>query len=92
MTMAGEPAAGGRLLIVANRLPVTARVQGARVSLVDAAGGLASGLRPWHERSGGLWIGWPGDLSRFSDAERAAVDSELRARGMAAIHLSRDHV
>jgi trehalose 6-phosphate synthase/phosphatase len=92
MPIAGEPAAGGRLLIVTNRLPVTARVQGARVTLVDAAEGLATSLRPWHERSGGLWIGWPGDLSRFSEAERAAVDAELRARGMATIHLSRDHV
>jgi hypothetical protein len=27
---------------------------------------LANGLRPYHEHCGGLRIGWPGDLFRFS--------------------------
>jgi trehalose 6-phosphate synthase/phosphatase len=45
-----------RLLIVSNRLPVTARVADGRLCVSDAGGGLATGLRPYHENSGGLWI------------------------------------
>ena len=59
-----------RLLIVSNRLPVAARVHRGRVALAPASGGLATGLGPYHEWTNGLWIGWPGDVSRFSAAER----------------------
>jgi trehalose 6-phosphate synthase/phosphatase len=51
-----------RLLIVSNRLPVTVRVTDGRASVRRSVGGLATGLQGPHERSGGLWIGWPGEL------------------------------
>ena len=81
-----------RLLVVSNRLPVTARLSGGSVELVPSSGGLATGLKPWHERSGGLWIGWPGDLSRFSDAQRAETDRRLADSNIVPVPLSRDHV
>ena len=59
-----------RLLIVSNRLPVATRICRDRVELAPTTGGLATGLVPWHERSGGLWIGWPGDQSRCTRAQR----------------------
>src|ERR671910_3618206 len=92
MAIASGAASEGRLLIAANRLPVTASIRDGGVELVDAPGGLATGLRPWHEKSSGLWIGWPGDLSHATDAERLEADSVLRARGLVPLHLSRDHV
>jgi trehalose 6-phosphate synthase/phosphatase len=81
-----------RLLIVSNRLPVTATVADGTVSLAPAGGGLATGLRPYHESSGGLWIGWPGDLSGANAAERRAFDRELAERGIVPVALSRDHI
>ncbi|ABF90730.1 alpha,alpha-trehalose-phosphate synthase/trehalose-phosphatase [Myxococcus xanthus DK 1622] len=66
-----------RLLLVSNRLPVTVKVEKDTVSVVRSAGGLATGLRRPHERSGGLWIGWPGDVSRLSESQRARVDAQL---------------
>lgn len=81
-----------RLLIVSNRLPVVARVTGEAVSLTDASGGLATGLRPYHDASGGLWLGWPGDLSRLTAGQRTAVDRQLRDRAIVPVHLSREHV
>ena len=81
-----------RLLIVSNRLPITARAEGDDIKLIPAGGGLANGLRPWHERSGGLWIGWPGDVSQLTEAQRAAVDQQLRGRGIVPVHLSSQHV
>jgi trehalose 6-phosphate synthase/phosphatase len=81
-----------RLLIVSNRLPVTARVANGSVHLAPASGGLATTLKPWHESSRGVWIGWPGDVSRFTDDQRADLDSRLAESGIVPVHLSRDHV
>jgi trehalose 6-phosphate synthase/phosphatase len=82
----------GRLLIVSNRLPIAARLVEGDVRLTPASGGLATGLRPWHESSGGLWIGWPGDVSRFSPAQRTALDDQLRRRGIVPVDLSREQI
>ena len=78
----------GRLLIVSNRLPVTAQRTGEKVSLGPGSGGLASGLRHWHERSAGLWIGWPGDVSQFTSDQRGELDRQLHQRGIVPVHLS----
>jgi trehalose 6-phosphate synthase/phosphatase len=82
----------GRLLIVSNRLPITARLTGGRLVLTPASGGLATGMRPFHESSHGLWIGWPGDVSRFSDDDRAALDAALEQRGIVPVHLSTEQI
>ncbi len=81
-----------RLLIVSNRLPVTAQAVEEGIRLTSASGGLATGLRPWHERSGGVWIGWPGDVSKFSAGQRQLLDRRLQERGIAPVHLTRDQV
>jgi trehalose 6-phosphate synthase/phosphatase len=77
-----------RLLVVANRLPVTARLDDGNVRLSRASGGLATGLRSWHEGSSSTWIGWPGDVTRFTPAQRTTLDAELRAADLVPVHLS----
>ena len=67
----------GRLLIVSNRLPVTVRVADGRATVRRSVGGLATGLRTPHERSGGLWIGWPGTTEAMPQAVRADVEKQL---------------
>ena len=71
-----------RLLVVSNRLPVSARLAAEGIRIVPSAGGLATGLRPWHERSNGVWFGWPGDVSSATPGMRDELDRaspELRA-------------
>jgi trehalose 6-phosphate synthase/phosphatase len=83
----------GRLLIVSNRLPVGAQLDGTgAVGLTASSGGLATGMRPWHERSGGLWIGWPGDISRLSPEQQADFEGLLAERAIVPVPLSQDHV
>ena len=88
------PQSDGRLLIVSNRLPVAARVTGGRVRLAASSGGLAVGLRPFHAEGarGGLWIGWPGDVARWTAEQRSELDLRLRERAIVPVHLSREHV
>jgi trehalose 6-phosphate synthase/phosphatase len=57
-------------------------------AVVPSAGGLATGLRAPHERSGGLWFGWPGDVRRFKPEQRADLDAQLRAMRLVPIHLT----
>jgi trehalose 6-phosphate synthase/phosphatase len=66
-----------RLLIVSNRLPFTVHTERGDVSVVPSTGGLATAMRGPHERYGGLWIGWPGDISRLSAEQRSVVDRKL---------------
>lgn len=58
-----------RLLIVSNRLPITMRRRESGLHVERSSGGLATGLRAPHERSGGYWIGWPGDLDALDNAD-----------------------
>jgi trehalose 6-phosphate synthase/phosphatase len=81
-----------RILIAANRLPVSAALNGTAVALRPSEGGLATGLGPWHERSQGVWVGWPGDTSRFTRAQRAELDRQLRERRIEPIYLSREQI
>jgi len=81
-----------RLLIVSNRLPVTVKLEGNRVSAAPSSGGLATGLRGPHERSGGLWIGWPGDVTRLSPEQRAELEASLAAQRTVPIYLTTGEV
>ena len=62
-----------RLIIVSNRLPVTVRAEHGEPVVHLSVGGLATGLRAPHERSNGLWIGWPGDLCGLDPVGREKV-------------------
>ncbi|WP_375756674.1 bifunctional alpha,alpha-trehalose-phosphate synthase (UDP-forming)/trehalose-phosphatase [Corallococcus exercitus] len=81
-----------RLLLVSNRLPVTVKAEKDAVSVVRSAGGLATGLSRPHERSGGLWIGWPGDVSRLTDAQRSQVEKQLSDLRCVPLYLSASEV
>ena len=78
-----------RLLIVSNRLPVTITVRGGRAIVRPSAGGLATGLRGPHERSGGSWIGWPGDLSELPPDVAAETQAQLAALNYVPVTLTR---
>jgi trehalose 6-phosphate synthase/phosphatase len=81
-----------RLLLVSNRLPVTVRVDRGQVRVDPSDGGLASGLRGIHTSADTLWIGWPGDASRFSDAQRAELTRDFDERRLRAVPLSPNEV
>ncbi len=85
-------ATGGRLLLVSNRLPVTAVVDTTGVHVERSSGGLATGMRGPHERMESLWIGWPGDLPKMRAKRRAELDAHLKELRCVPIHLSKTEV
>jgi trehalose 6-phosphate synthase/phosphatase len=88
-----------RLVIVSNRLPITVRVEHGEPVVHRSVGGLTTGLAAPHERSHGLWVGWPGDLTALDAssrdlvlrrlAELRAVPLELDARE---VHVFYEHI
>ena len=56
------------LVVVSNRLPVTLERKRQGLERRRSSGGLVSALSPMLEKSGGLWIGWPGLQLREGEA------------------------
>jgi trehalose 6-phosphate synthase/phosphatase len=82
-----------RLVIVSNRLPVTVKMERGDLRVTPSAGGLATGLKGPHERSSGLWIGWPGDPgAKLEPAQRDALDRRLAELRTVPVHLTQAEV
>jgi len=82
----------GRLLIVSNRLPVTVRIEDGRLDVQRSPGGLATGLKGPHEKSGGLWIGWSGLPEEDAGPHAEALQAALAALQLRGVSLNRDEV
>jgi len=81
-----------RLLIVSNRLPVTVKPANGGVSIERSTGGLATGMQGPHDRLGGLWIGWPGDLELLSPPARNEAERRLAETGLVPLPLTAEEV
>jgi len=77
-----------RLMIISNRLPVTVKLERGDVAITSSVGGLATGLRGPHEQSDSLWLGWPGDISRFDPSQRSHIERSLSDRRMVPVGLT----
>jgi trehalose 6-phosphate synthase/phosphatase len=79
-----------RLIIVSNRLPVSAEKASNGVHYQPSVGGLATSLRTLHNEVDMLWLGWPG-LSPADPGDREAVTRTLKNDyGCAPIFLPQD--
>ncbi len=65
-----------RLILVANRLPVSLDLSDGQVKVQDSVGGLATGMRGLSKQAQTSWVGWP-------EARRAAMNSARRSRSKA---------
>jgi trehalose 6-phosphate synthase/phosphatase len=68
------------VIVVSNRLPVTAHRGPRGLEVRRSPGGLVSALEPVLERRGGTWIGWPGiELRSGETVSVPAASYEVRA-------------
>ena len=65
-----------RLLVVSNRLPLTAKRVSGRWRGERSSGGLVAAMAPLMEQNDGLWLGWPGDALPGEPEGRAALMEE----------------
>lgn len=81
-----------RLIIASNRLPITAELEGDVIKSTPSGGGLATGLKGLFNGSGGVWVGWPGELGDASEEARRGLDADLASQGLVPVHLSDEEV
>lgn len=62
----------GRIVIASNRLPVKIQFVNDEYKAIPSAGGLATGLKSYHQSNNSLWIGWPG-IDAGSDQEKDKI-------------------
>src|SRR5262249_16817034 len=72
--------------------PVTVELERNEITITPSSGGLATGLKGPHDRSDGLWIGWPGDVSSLSESQRASVSKRLVDLRTVPVYLSASEV
>lgn len=82
----------GRTIIVSNRLPLQISFQNDNLKLIPSVGGLATGLKSFHQKKNALWIGWPGLLEKDvkDEALREKVNAELKSKQFKPIYLTQD--
>ncbi len=81
------------MIIVSNRLPVTAAVTSdQRHRLVPSSGGLATAMREIHAAGDGHWIGWLGESPRIGADGLAQLDADAKALRLLPVRLSASEV
>ena len=67
-----------KFLIVSNRLPVTVKPGDDGFTYSKSIGGLATGLKNYHEQNDALWVGWPGVAKEIlSDSDQTSIAQTL---------------
>jgi len=79
-----------RLMIIANRLPVTLCIDGDAWRLAPSSGGLATALAPLHNRTQGIWVGWLGEPSKTLARVGTDLSAELELQRLVSVELSRN--
>ena len=68
-----------KTIIVSNRLPVNITIEQNKVYYKESIGGLATGLKSFHEDGNTLWVGWDGlDSEEVPEELRTPIFNELK--------------
>ncbi|MCM3781417.1 bifunctional alpha,alpha-trehalose-phosphate synthase (UDP-forming)/trehalose-phosphatase [Neobacillus mesonae] len=69
-----------KLIFVSNRLPVTVKKNESELVYNKSIGGLATGLKSYHEQGNSVWAGWPGIAEdKLSEVEKQSMNTELQS-------------
>jgi trehalose 6-phosphate synthase/phosphatase len=80
-----------RLITISNRLPISLVVEeGKEIAYTQSAGGLATGLKSFHESSENLWVGWPG--TEIPEDNKAEVIKKMKQDNMLPVFLTEQEV
>ncbi|PKK93879.1 MAG: bifunctional alpha,alpha-trehalose-phosphate synthase (UDP-forming)/trehalose-phosphatase [Tenericutes bacterium HGW-Tenericutes-6] len=66
-------------IFISNRLPITVSKKNKQITYKESIGGLATGLKGYHQHSDALWIGWPGiPQEKLTKSETEEMTSKLK--------------
>ena len=83
-----------KIIFISNRLPVTIKKSDNGFQYEKSIGGLATGLKSYHEHSDSIWVGWPGISNEaLSSTEMGQLRSELSEKFKCLpVYMSKDDV
>ena len=81
-----------RMVIIANRLPVTVSKREGELHFQPSAGGLATGLGSFYRDKKGVWLGWPGLASEKLRGHEEEVISHLKEMDCSPVFLSQRQI
>ena len=68
-----------KVIIISNRLPVSVEMSEQSINYKMSIGGLATGLKSYHNKSDSIWVGWPGITSDcLTENEKTKISEKLR--------------
>jgi len=76
----------GRLILVANRLPVSVDLSDGKVNIQPSSGGLATGMRGLAKAERTSWVGWPGGMP--DEEQRQVLNQRLAEHSATPVYLS----
>jgi len=83
-----------QVIIVSNRLPISVSKNKGRLKFSNSLGGLATGLSSYvSNKSGNLWIGWPGIASdELTNQDKRDITKRLARQGYFPVFLSQKQI
>ena len=83
-----------KIIFVSNRLPVTVIKKDKGIQYQKSIGGLATGLKSFHEQADSLWIGWTGiSNEKLSHKDKDHLNKELKQdHKCMPVYLSEKHI
>ena len=81
-----------KLIIVSNRLPVSASKSGNTIKFKKSVGGLATGLGSFYKKFDSVWVGWPGIASERLKRRRKEIEEELAKEDCLPVFLSQKDI
>ncbi len=83
----------GKNIIVSNRLPVQIKKEGEVWVFSPTSGGLATGMKSFHQDGDSLWVGWPGISSdKLDEVSREQIDTSLDKDSYKAVYLNEEEL
>ncbi len=83
----------GKTIIISNRLPLQINISDKKLEVTPSVGGLATGLKSFHEEGDSIWIGWTGLAAEEIPEEMAdAVVEKAANEGCVPVSLTTEEI
>lgn len=82
-----------KILIVSNRLPLQITIKNNSVDVKPSVGGLATGMKSFHQKADSKWIGWSGMVDEeITPDSSKKINSSLQKAKCIPVHLSNEEL
>ena len=83
----------GKNIIVSNRLPIRITKVNNSFEFTTTSGGLATGMKTFHNQNNSLWIGWPGiGIDEIDNESWGSLEISLNKGGYYPVNLNNSEI